>query len=342
MKDIDRKAERDWTNAARDLVLLNQKAAQARAHLAEIEHEIIQKRSVLDGNLQIDYLIEANQKLVLAVFAAKAEQIKSNRNADILEANEKLVISALEAKKLQAIAELGFSQQKSALAMVAHELRNPLTPISLTADRLLKVSGTELPKLQALIQGQVLHMERLIEDLLDFSRASTGKLNLDFSYLDITLVIKDAIAACLPLMDSHGMHFYTNLPREPLLVFGDAIRLAQVLHNLFTNAVKYTNDGGHIELFASMQSDTVRISIRDDGIGISKKLLPNIFDPYVQDTHAKAFNGTGLGIGLTVVRELVEAHGGTVAGDSAGESKGSEFVVTLPLAKYHNHDPHKA
>jgi signal transduction histidine kinase len=188
--------------------------------------------------------------------------------------------------------------------------------------------------MQALIEGQVQHMSRLVEDLLDVSRAGTGKLRLNRLDLDIVQVISNAIDACRPLMKAKRQLFTARFPDQSRTVNGDPVRLSQVLHNLLTNAAKYTPVDGSIELTVTLDGAVMKISICDNGIGISEKALPFVFDPYVQDVNAVGFNGSGLGIGLTVVRELVEAHGGTVTGTSEGYDKGSEFIVTLPLVSH--------
>ena len=248
------------------------------------------------------------------------------------EANAQLVIAALSAQNLQASAEHTLAQQRNILTLVAHELRNPLTPISMIAGRLVRVPSEELPRMQALIEGQVQHMSRLVDDLLDVSRASTGKLRLDCRIVDMVQIIHEAIDVCRPVMNTRHLHFNAELPACALAVNGDPVRLTQILGNLLGNAAKYTPSGGNVTLSVTAQADVLRMSICDDGIGISAKALPFIFEPFVQDVHAVGFNGAGLGIGLTVVRELVEAHGGTVIGMSDGDGQGSTFIVTLPLA----------
>jgi len=248
------------------------------------------------------------------------------------EANAQLVIAALSAQNLQASAEHTLAQQRNILTLVAHELRNPLTPISMIAGRLVRVPSEELPRMQALIEGQVQHMSRLVDDLLDVSRASTGKLRLDCRIVDMVQIIHQAIEVCSPVMTAHHLHFTTELPTCALAVNGDPVRLTQILGNLLGNAAKYTPEGGNVTLSVTTKDDVLQMSICDDGIGISTQALPFIFEPFVQDVHAIGFNGAGLGIGLTVVRELVEAHGGTVIGMSDGDGKGSTFIVTLPLA----------
>jgi signal transduction histidine kinase len=337
MSNVDGKNEREIANAAHELFLLGQKTVEARAVLAALQKELSDASSRLVGSQQIEQVIEANQQLVPPKLLVQSDAVVAPRleeqrlYQELREANAQLVIAALSAQDLQAVAERALSQQKSILATVAHELRNPLTPISMIAERMVRMPSDELPRMRELIEGQVQHMSQLVDDLLDVSRASTGKLRLNRRDVDMIRVLREAIDACRPLMSAQDQRFDAHLPDGILMVNGDPGRLAQILHNLLANAAKYTPTHGRIELSVTVASDVLKINISDNGIGISAKALPFIFDPYVQDVHAVGFNGSGLGIGLTVVRELVEAHGGEVAGMSEGDGKGSEFVVTLPL-----------
>ena len=255
------------------------------------------------------------------------------RLGELREANEQLVVAALNAQELQAAAEQAQRRQSEFLAVLAHELRNPLAPIRHAAATLgnARMNEAMLPRVQAVIERQVMHMTRLVDDLLDVSRVSTGKLRIERARVDIAAVVDAAIDASRPAMDTRLQRLAVELPIGPIEVHGDAARLVQVLGNLLDNASKYTPDGGEIRLSVQARGDAVTIAITDSGIGISPESLPRIFEPFVQDPHAIGFNGTGLGIGLTVVRELVEAHAGTVQAMSAGSGLGSEFVVTLPL-----------
>ena len=325
--------------AARELFLLGQKTVEARAVLAALKKELSDTNNRLVDAQQIEQLVEANQQLVLAILLAQTDAEKPHRSQEeqrlfleMREANAQLVIAALSAQNLQASAEHTLAQQRNILTLVAHELRNPLTPISMIAGRLVRVPSEELPRMQALIEGQVQHMSRLVDDLLDVSRASTGKLRLDCRIVDMVQIIHEAIDVCRPVMNTRHLHFTTELPTCALSVDGDPVRLTQILGNLLGNAAKYTPAGGNVTLSVTAKDDVLEMSICDDGIGISAPALPFIFEPFVQDVHAIGFNGAGLGIGLTVVRELVEAHGGTVIGMSDGDGKGSTFIVTLPLA----------
>ncbi len=337
MNEANGKNDQAGATAARELFLLGQKTVEARAVLAALNEELSEANAQRADSRQIEQLIEANQQLVLAILTAQSDAENPQRTAEqqryleMREANEQLVLAVLSAQHLQASAEHSLARQRNILTLVAHELRNPLTPLSMIAGRLARVPTEELPRLQALIEGQVQHMSRLVEDLLDVSRASTGKFRLDRGSVDIIRTIHDAIEICRPLMLANQLHFSAQLPEYPLMVDGDPVRLSQVLANLLGNAAKYTPAGGVVTLSVTTQGNLMRLCISDTGIGISSKALPFIFEPFVQDTHAIGFNGVGLGIGLTVVRELVEVHGGTVTGSSEGDGKGSKFVVTLPL-----------
>ncbi|WP_455808017.1 sensor histidine kinase [Pseudomonas koreensis] len=327
--------------AARELFLLGQKTVAARAALAAVHKELNQTNAKLVDNRHVEQLIEANQQLVLSILAAQSDvenpesaQTEQNMYLEMREANEQLVIAALSARDLQVTAEHALDQQRNFLNQVAHELRNPLTPISMIAGRLVCVPSEELPRMQMLIEGQVKQMSRLVEDLLDIARASTGKFRLDCHIVDMAQTIHEAIEICTPIMVAHNLHFSSQLQECTMMVKGDSARLAQILGNLLSNAAKYTPAGGTVTLTATTQAEHLEILILDTGIGITAGALPFIFEPFVQDVHAVGFNGAGLGIGLTVVRELIEAHGGTVTGTSEGEGKGSEFIMKLPLASH--------
>jgi len=337
MTEASDNKEQAMVSATRELFLLGQKTIKARVELAELQQDLLEANNRLGDSQQIEQLIEANQQLVMAILLAQSDakspyRVEQQRlYVELREANKLLVTAVLSAQSLQASAEHALGQQRNILALVAHELRNPLTPISMLAGRLSRVPSEELPRIQTLIEGQVQHMSRLVDDLLDVSRASTGKLRLDCRPVDMVQIINEAIEVCTPVMNTRQLHFVAHLPTCALTVNGDPVRLTQILGNLLGNASKYTPAGGTVNLSVSVDDEVLVINIADNGIGITAKALPFIFEPFIQDTHAIGFNGAGLGIGLTVVRELVEAHGGIVIGMSEGDSKGSEFIVTLPL-----------
>ncbi len=260
------------------------------------------------------------------------------RAVQLREANEQLVLAALNAQVLQAAAEDSQQRQKEFLALVAHELRNPLMPLGVATSLLRTADPAGLLRMQRIIEQQVDHITRLVGDLLDLSRANTGKLRLHLRKVDLARLVDDVIEASKPAMDARHQHFRAEMPTQPVQLEADPIRLNQIFSNLLDNASKYTPDRGEISLRVDTHHDDVVIHVRDNGIGISIDALPRVFEPFAQDTHATGFNGQGLGIGLTVVRELVEAHGGTVVVASGGIGLGSEFVVTLPLIGLRKND----
>jgi diguanylate cyclase (GGDEF)-like protein len=259
--------------------------------------------------------------------------VPERRLRDLVESNERLLVAALAAHEQQEQGQDMLRRQASFLAMVAHELRNPLTPISTAAELLHRAHADKplLLRLQFVIQRQVVQLSRLVEDLLDGSRVGTGKFHLECQALRMDEVFDRAVMACRPDIDARRQRLTAQWPPGPLLVHGDAVRLAQVFGNLLDNASKYTPQGGCIALTAVVRDETLVVTVTDNGIGISAQALPRLFDLFMQDPHALALHHHGLGIGLAVVRELVEAHGGTVAARSSGHGQGSEFEVTLPL-----------
>lgn len=257
-----------------------------------------------------------------------------NHLAELRETNEQLVMAALSAQELEAHAREAHRQQIKFMAVVAHELRNPLTPIRVAASLLIDRDANDevsLQRLQMIIDGQVTYMSRLISDLLDGSRISTGKLRLERCAVELVDILRVAIEAARPAMEGRRQCMLVDLPSTPLNFFADPVRLAQIFSNLLDNASKYTPQGGEIALALKVRDQTITIVVSDNGIGISAEALPSIFELFVQDARALDHSSGGLGIGLAVVRELVEAHGGTVIGQSAGSNLGSEFIVTLPL-----------
>jgi diguanylate cyclase (GGDEF)-like protein len=249
------------------------------------------------------------------------------------EANEQLVLAMLTAQELEAHAEEVRIRQIGFLATVAHELRGPLTPLRTAAELIGRAHANQplLEKLQHMIDSQVTQMARLVEDLLDGSRASMGRFRLQPGSTEIADVLNKAIETCRRAMDAQLQHLKINMPFGPLIVQADAVRLTQIFNNLLSNASKYTPKGGEITLTVEVREESLAITVADNGIGITAHALPHIFELFVRDEHAIALDKNGLGIGLAVVRDLVEAHGGTVTATSAGINLGTQFVVTLPL-----------
>lgn len=219
------------------------------------------------------------------------------------------------------------------LTILSHELRGPLQPIR-TAAALLALQQCDAPQVDkavAVIERQVQHMTRLIDDLLDVSRISHGKLQLRSERVRLGDVIEAAIEANQPLIEANRLHLHLNAPLNALWLHGDAVRLTQVFSNLLHNAAKFSDAGGTVEIVvASERDEWFTVSIRDQGIGIAPDQIDSVFDLFMQEKHPLARDFGGMGIGLSVVRSLVELHSGQVSVRSDGSGKGSEFVVTLP------------
>jgi len=218
------------------------------------------------------------------------------------------------------------------LAMLSHELRNLLGPIVNALALMRKQPGQTHTELETLIERQVAHLTRMVDDLLDVSRITSGKVALKKEILDLNGVVARAVESCRALIDGRKQDLQLRLPDDPLPVDADATRLSQVIVNLLTNAAKYTPEKGVIAVSVSRDNDNAVVRVRDTGIGMSAALLPRVFDLYVQDHRALPRAGGGLGIGLTLVKQLVELHGGAVGASSEGAGRGSEFVIRLPLA----------
>jgi len=220
------------------------------------------------------------------------------------------------------------------LATLAHELRNPLAPIR-NSLHILRM-GEDAPaaeRVHEMMERQVNHLVRLVDDLLEISRITSGKIELRTEPVEIAAVVRSAIETSKPLIEAGGHQLAISLPAEPLTVQADPVRLSQIIANLLNNAAKYTDPGGQLWLTATLEAGEVAISVRDNGIGLSADMLANVFEMFTQvDRDHKRSQG-GLGIGLSLVKRLVELHGGRVEAKSAGLGRGSEFIIRLPLAK---------
>jgi PAS domain S-box-containing protein len=214
------------------------------------------------------------------------------------------------------------------LAMLGHELRNPLSPI-LTAVELLKLRHVEAREVDV-IERQAQHLTRLLDDLLDVSRITRGKVALNKEPVDVADVAAAALEMASPMIDRGRHTLTTEIPARGLVIHADPVRMAQVIANLLNNAAKYTPPGGRIALRAARGGEEVVLSVEDTGEGISAELLPSLFDMFVQSRQTLARSQGGLGLGLTIVKSLVTMHGGSVSAHSEGRGRGSTFVVRLP------------
>ncbi len=220
------------------------------------------------------------------------------------------------------------------LAMLAHELRNPLTPIR-NAAHILGRLGLEEPRVdwvRQIIERQVAHLAHLVDDLLDVARIVHGKIVLKQGSIELAAVVSQSLDMARPLFEAKGQNMDIHLPETPVPLFGDPVRLVQILFNLLDNASKYTPNGGDIALNARADGQTVEFKVRDNGMGMSTDLLSRIFDLFQQGERGLDRDQGGLGIGLTLVRRLVEMHGGRLEATSAGPGLGSEFTIWLPVS----------
>jgi PAS domain S-box-containing protein len=219
------------------------------------------------------------------------------------------------------------------LAMLGHELRNPLAPIRNALDLMhLQSNGdSRLEWARSVIDRQLTQLTRLVDDLLDIGRISSGKIALHREPIEINAAVQRAVEASRPLADASQHTLEVRLSPEPVTVDGDLTRLSQAVLNLLTNAIKYTPSGGRIEVDVAREGDMAVIHVKDSGIGMSPELIPRVFDLFVQGERSLDRSEGGLGIGLTLVKRLVSLHGGTVSVHSAGPGQGSEFAISIPV-----------
>lgn len=219
------------------------------------------------------------------------------------------------------------------LAMLAHELRNPLAPISTAAQILQRIPvDAKVRELSDIIGRQSEHMNNLVDDLLDVSRVTRGLIKLDRETVPVDEIVAGAIEQVRGLLEARRHQWRIEADTGGACVHADRTRMVQVLANLLNNAAKYTPEGGHIAVQAAVEGQTVRLAVRDNGIGMTPELLPHVFELFIQAERSPDRSQGGLGLGLTLVRSLTELHGGSVTAHSAGPGQGSEFVLTLPLA----------
>ena len=220
------------------------------------------------------------------------------------------------------------------LATLAHELRNPLAPISNALALIARPDGAKaIPRLLPVINRQVNYMVRLVDDLLEISRISSGKIELRQAPANLAVVLRNAIEASMSLINEKEHKLSVFIPEAPLMVYADAVRLEQVFRNLLNNAARYTRKGGQIWLTAHQEDEDAVVSVRDNGIGILAGMVPRLFDMFAQERRNGVGTQEGLGIGLNLVARLLQMHGGSVEAMSGGRDRGSEFVVRLPLSE---------
>ncbi|HVJ85144.1 MAG TPA: ATP-binding protein [Caulifigura sp.] len=260
--------------------------------------------------------------LISTVQAALRDRARQYKVRESLESQERYSAALAESDR----------RKSEFLAVLAHELRNPLAPLRTGIDLLLLDEKQAANGIAPMMSRQVSHMARLIDDLMDLSRVSQGKVVLQRKLINLADVIASAVEATRPQIDAAGHELHLAISSR-LPVNGDAVRLTQVFANLLTNAAKYTNPGGHIRLTAARSGSSISVSVADDGRGIPERMLGRVFEMFAQVDDSLDRSEGGLGIGLTLVKQLVEMHGGTIAAVSEGVGQGSCFTVTLPLSE---------
>jgi signal transduction histidine kinase len=258
------------------------------------------------------------------------------QSEELASQNEELVQQGNELRaQSDALAESN-ERKNHFLGVLAHELRNPLAPISNSINILKRVPpGTEhAQRAQAVIERQTRHMIRLIDDLLDVTRISQGKIRVQADPMDLLDAVRNCIEDQTSAFEQGNLHLALDLPAAPLRVRGDYTRICQVFGNLLSNAVKFTNAGGtiHVSVRADAKTNEAILEVQDTGIGLDPALVPQLFQPFSQGANAYTRTNGGLGLGLALVKALAELHGGSVTAQSAGPNQGSQFTVRLPLA----------
>ena len=288
-------------------------------------------------------LANANKQLAEANLTLQAEKTREletlnatlqRANAELERTNRALHREVAERTRAEQALQEADRNKDEFLAMLAHELRNPLAPIH-NALQLMRMqpSAGQSQWAQEVIQRQLAYLTRLVDDLLDVSRITRGKIALTREPMEVATLLTRALETIDPLLRERGHTLTLQVPPEPLQVDGDPTRLTQALGNVLGNAAKYTERGGRIDLICERHGAEVEIRVRDNGIGIPAELLPRIFDLFTQLDHRTDHSAGGLGIGLALVRRLVEMHGGSITALSAGAGAGSEFVIRLPLLR---------
>jgi signal transduction histidine kinase len=267
------------------------------------------------------------------VFTERAERLVTGIAAQAAVAIDN---ARLHEQRLQLIDQLREADRRKDefLATLSHELRNPLAPLrnSLHLLRLAGHAGASATSIHQMMERQVQHLVRLVDDLLEMSRISRGTFELRKERVEVAGIVRNAVETSDPLLQAAGHQLTVSLPSEPLWVDGDPVRLAQILANLLNNAANYTTAGGEISVEARREGGVALLAVRDNGAGITAEALPRLFEMFSRGDRQSGHDQGGLGIGLALARRLAEMHGGTITARSEGPGLGSEFTVRLPLA----------
>jgi len=311
-----------------------------RSKVAVLVELYCKRRELVELNR---HLADTNEQLAKANAALQAEKTREllalntslhQANREMERANLALLGEVAERARAEQALKEADRHKDEFLAMLAHELRNPLAPIR-NAVHLMKLKPLGDPQLQLsrdIIERQLIQLSRLVDDLLDVSRITRGKINLARRRVELSELVARAVETVAPTIESRGHALEVEIPKRTLMIYGDPMRLTQALGNVLANAAKYTDNGGRITLRAQRRRRDIEITIRDTGIGIVPEVLPCIFNLFTQLDRRTGRHQGGLGIGLALVRQLVEMHGGTVSAASEGPGEGSEFLIRLPLS----------
>ncbi|MDQ6620190.1 MAG: ATP-binding protein [Pseudomonadota bacterium] len=309
-----------WLQAAitKPILAITQVARQV------MEHRDFSSRVAKTTEDEIGYLVDAFNDMLAEI----------GRRAAALEAsNLSLQHEMAERRGAEEALRAADKRKDEFLATLAHELRNPLAPMR-NALRILDIAGSDpgaAQRARDMMERQLQQMVRLVDDLLDVSRITTGKLALRLEPTDLATVMRNAVDTVRPFVDARGHALIVRLTSEPIHLNADPTRLAQVFSNLINNAAKYTDPGGRITVSAVRDAETVSVTVADNGIGIAPGMQQAIFDMFTQVDRSLERTQAGLGVGLTLARRLVDLHGGTIEARSEGLNQGSQFVVTLPV-----------
>ncbi|MEM9457786.1 MAG: ATP-binding protein [Myxococcota bacterium] len=287
--------------------------------------------------LQGDYQLQPSHGPTLPVSVSATLVHEGDRALRCLIVNDLRMRRDVERlRQVRAELELSHQRKNEFLAMLGHELRNPLAPIRQAVELIESNAGPDdaeyLVTARVVLARQIVHLNRLVDDLLDVGRVTKGTLVVERHQVDLRDAILMARESVERLIARRHHHIHMQLPPEPMTIQGDTVRLTQVFANLISNAAKYTPDGGHLEIVASGDDQDYLICIRDNGRGIDPDHLPYLFEPFVQSEATIDRSAGGIGVGLTIVRRIVELHDGSVCAHSEGLGRGSEFHVRLPAA----------
>ena len=297
--------------------------------VTDVAHRIVEGR---DFDLRATRTTNDEVGTLVDAFNAMLAEV-SERQRALEDSNRKLHKETEERRNAEVSLRLADKHKDEFLATLAHELRNPLAPM-VNATALLRSPGATpeaARQAREIIERQLSHMIRLVDDLLDVSRISRGKLTVRREPIELATVVQNAVDTVRPLVEREGQTLVVRLPDRPVYMQADPVRLSQVFANLLNNASRYTHGGGRIELAAVVQGNTVCVTVTDTGKGIAAEALPNIFAMFTQEQAAGVRVQAGLGVGLALARRLVELHGGSIEAASEGAGKGSTFTVRLPV-----------